>query len=75
MHSAVVVIGLIASASGLKRIPGLCASEIKHGRTAVIAATDFVVPELVRFPGYRSAPRAMKFDDVPAAWRWWPSWA
>ena len=40
------------------------ASEIKHGRMAVIAAWGFIVPELARFPEYRSTPKAVKFEDV-----------
>ena len=44
------------------------ASEIKHGRMAVIAAWGFIVPELVCFAspttGRRSTPKAVKFEDV-----------
>ena len=46
---------------------GFRASEIKHGRMAVIAAWDRIVPELARFPEYRSTPKAVTFGTSSSA--------
>ena len=48
-----------------KKFARFRASEIKHGRVAMIAAMGFIVPEYVRFPGYLSTSEAVKFEDIP----------
>jgi len=42
------------------------ASEIKHGRVAMLATMGYITPELTgKFPGYLSYSQNIKFEDVP----------
>uniref|UniRef100_UPI002FE4FABF Chlorophyll a-chlorophyll c-peridinin-protein-complex I-9, acpPCI-9 n=1 Tax=Amphidinium carterae TaxID=2961 RepID=UPI002FE4FABF len=42
------------------------ASEIKHGRVAMLATMGYMTPEITgKFPGYLSYSQSIKFADVP----------
>ena len=40
------------------------ASEIKHGRVAMISATSSIAPEFVRFHGYLSTSEAVQVNRI-----------
>ncbi|KAL9139513.1 Light-harvesting complex [Amphidinium carterae] len=42
------------------------ASEIKHGRIAMLATMGYITPELTgKFPGYLSPSMGLKYEDIP----------
>jgi len=42
------------------------ATEIKHGRIAMLATMGYITPEITgKFPGYLSPSMDLKFDDIP----------
>lgn len=41
------------------------ATELKHGRVAMLATMGYILPEYFRFPGYLSPSANIKFSDVP----------
>jgi light-harvesting complex I chlorophyll a/b binding protein 1 len=41
------------------------ATELKHGRIAMMATTGYIVQEFLRWPGYLSTSAGVKFADLP----------
>merc|ERR1712012_468269 len=41
------------------------ATELKHGRVAMIACMDYITPEFFRWPGECSTSLHLKFEDIP----------
>lgn len=41
------------------------ATEIKHGRVAMIACIGYITPEFFRFPGFCSPSMGLTFDGIP----------
>jgi light-harvesting complex I chlorophyll a/b binding protein 1 len=41
------------------------ATELKHGRIAMMATVGYIVQEFMRWPGYLSTSAGVKFEDLP----------